>query len=128
MIPNNLGDNLVLKDLKANASVVATGVSAAQDLLALQDEIAVLLDISAPVAGSSPTLTCKLTHCDTSGGSYTDVTGGSFTAAGAAGVSEKISLNKNELKRYVKLDMTIGGTMSPQYYVSAKILGMSKYG
>lgn len=127
MIPKNLGDKLVVKDLKPNASVTTTTVSSAIDLDGLEGEILAMLDVSAPVAGTTPGLAVKLTHCDTSGGSYTDVTGGGFTAAASAQTSQSISLNKNDMKRFVKLSWTISGTDSPQYYVSSKILGMNRY-
>lgn len=127
MIPVNLGDNMQLKNLKPVAAVTTSTVSSALDLNGLEGEIAVLLDVSAPVAGTTPGLACKITECDTSGGSYTDVSGGGFTAVADSASAQKLSLNKDALKRYIKLDYTISGTDSPQYLVSAKVVGLSKY-
>lgn len=127
MIPKNLGDQLQVLNLHPVAAVTGDGLSSAVDIGELSGEIAIILDVSAPVAGTTPGLACKLQHSDTSGGSYTDVTGGAFTAiADSAGV-EKISLNKDEMKRWVKLNKDISGTDSPQYLVSSKIVGMKKY-
>lgn len=123
----NLGDKLQLKNLEAIKSVTANGDSSALDLDGLEGEIAVLLDVSAPVAGTTPGLALKLTHATTSGGSYADVTGGGFTAVAADASAQKISLNRNELRRYVKLNRVISGTDSPEYLISAKIVGVNKY-
>jgi len=123
----NFGDQAQLKDLNPVAAVTASASSSAIDLGSLDGEIAVILDVSAPVAGTTPGLACKLTECATSGGSYTDVVGGGFTAVADAALAELISLNKNELKQFVKLAYAISGTDSPQYLVSAKIVGINKY-
>ncbi len=127
MHPVNLGDQLQLKNLKAVAAITSDGNSSALDLDGLEGEIAVILDVSAPVAGTNPSIACKLQHCDTSGGSYSDVTGGGFTTVTDTASAQKISLNKNEIKRYVKLNYDISGTDSPQYLVSSKIVGLKKY-
>jgi hypothetical protein len=127
MIPNNLGDDCTLIDLKPVAAITADGLSSAQDLVAYEGEIILIVDVSAPVAGTNPTMDIALHHADTSGGSYSAVTGGSITQVTDTAASTKISLNRQDLKRFVKLNMDIGGTMSPQYLVSAKILGMKKY-
>jgi hypothetical protein len=127
MTPVNLGDQLQNLNLLPVAAITSSSVSSAIDLQAIDGEIAVLLDVSAPVAGTNPGLAVKLTECATSGGSYTDVTGGGFTAAADTASAQKISLKKNELKQFVKLSYTISGTSSPQYLVSAKIVGINKY-
>jgi hypothetical protein len=122
----NLGDQLQLLNLVPVSDITSSSVSSAIDLSLYQDEIGCMIDVK-NIAGSSPTLALKLTECDTSGGSYTDVTGGGFTSLTTVAAAQLISLNKNELKRFVKLSWTIGGTMSPEYYLSAKIVGMKKY-
>ena len=52
----------------------------------------------------------KLTESDTSGGTYTDVTGGAFTitAANTASV-QKISVNSDNTKRFIKAVVTVAG-------------------
>lgn len=127
MIPKNLGDNLVVKNLRPNATLSANEDSSAIDLNGLEGEILVMIDSSAALAGSSPTLALKLTESDTSGGSYTDVSGGGFTAQAGTALAQSLSLEKSKLKRFVKLNAVIGGTSSPQYYMGAKIIGMNKY-
>lgn len=126
MRPVNLGDQLQAMNLQSNASITTTGNGSTIDLQELDGEILVTLKVSAPVAGSSPTLACVLQE-SSDDSSYTDVTGGSFTGVTSAASNQSISLNKNELKRYVQLKRTIGGTSSPQYYVAATVLGIKKY-
>jgi len=126
MIPPNLGDHLQVKDLLPVQAVTADGDSDAVDLLELSGEIAVILD-AASSGDAAKTLACKLTECDTSGGSYTDVSGGGFTTVADEASVQKISLNKDALKRYVKLNLnvTTGDTIS--VLTSAKIVGFNKY-
>lgn len=123
----NLGDQLQVKNLLPVASVTSTAAGSAIDLKDLSGEIAVLADVSAPVAGTNPTLSLKLQECDTSDGSFTDVSNGAFTQVTDAASVQKLSLNKDELKRFVKIHKTIGGTSSPEYLVSVKAVGINKY-
>ena len=127
MIPNNLGDELQLVNLDPIAAVTADGLSSAVDMVDYEGEVALIVDVSAPVAGTNPTMNVKLQNADTSGGSYTDVSGGAFTEVTDTASAQKISLHRGALKRFVKLSLDIGGTSSPQYLVSAKILGIKKY-
>lgn len=88
-----------------------------------------ILNASAATAGTTPTLDCKLQHCDTSGGTYADITGATFTqvtgVAGTAGVQIK-KLNVANLKRYVKLIGTIAGTSTPTFDFAAEFVGIKK--
>ena len=70
----------------------------------------------------------KITECDTSGGTYTDVTGGAFTTTSAnTALVEKIYLNVSELKQYLKISSTVaGGTGAGAVAVVA--LASKKYG
>jgi hypothetical protein len=70
----------------------------------------------------------KLQESDTSGGTYTDVTGGAFTTTDAnTALVEKISVNTNDMKRFVKLSITVaGGTGAGA--VSVVALASKKYG
>jgi hypothetical protein len=119
----NLGDQLQVLNLYAVATVTADGLSSAIDLQQLDGEIAVLLDSGA--GGVGATLACKLVESDTSGGSYTDVASGGFSLIGNAASVQKLSLNKDEMKQFVKLSLDVSGTAS--FPVSAKIVGINKY-
>jgi hypothetical protein len=73
-----------------------------------EGDMAVLLDAEAGSAGV--TYAVKLTESDTSGGTYTDVTGGAFTTTAANTASlQKIYVNVTSLKRFVKVSATVAG-------------------
>jgi hypothetical protein len=122
----NLGDKTILLSLLPNDVVTTTGLGSAVDLEDYEGEMAVVLDAEA--GGASITYAVKLQESDTSGGTYTDVTGGAFTTTDAnTALVEKISVNTNDMKRYVKLSITVaGGTGAGA--VSVVALASKKYG
>lgn len=122
---HNLGDVLQVLNLIPAAAVTADGDGTGVDLLTLSGEIAVIIDVSAPVAGTSPTLDLKLQD-SADNSTYGDVTGGAFTQVTDAASVQKLSFNKDELKRYVRIVKDIGGTDSPQYLVSVKGVGVKR--
>lgn len=126
MIPVNLGDDLQLLDLIPVASVAATGNGTGVDLLGYEGEILVTLDC-ANVDGTNPTMDVTLEHSDVLGSGYAAISGAAFTQVTTVASAQKMSLNKNELKRYLRAVKTLGGTMSPHFYVSVKAVGMKKY-
>ena len=123
---HNLGDKTILLSLLPNDVVTTTGLGSAVDLEDYEGEMAVVLDAEA--GGASITYAVKLQESDTSGGSYTDVTGGAFTTTDAnTALVEKISVNTNDMKRFVKLSITVaGGTGAGA--VSVVALASKKYG
>ena len=122
----NLGDKTFVLSLLPNDVVTTTGLGSAVDLEDYEGEMAVVLDAEA--GGASITYAVKLQESDTSGGSYTDVTGGAFTTTDAnTALVEKISVNTNDMKRFVKLSITVaGGTGAGA--VSVVALASKKYG
>ena len=123
---HNLGDKTTLLSLLPNDVVTTTGLGSAVDLEDYEGEMAVVLDAEA--GGASITYAVKLQESDTSGGTYTDVTGGAFTTTDAnTALVEKISVNTNDMKRFVKLSITVaGGTGAGA--VSVVALASKKYG
>lgn len=122
----NLGDKTFVLSLLPSDVVTTTGLGSAVDLEDYEGEMAVVLDAEA--GGASITYAVKLQESDTSGGTYTDVTGGAFTTTDAnAALVEKISVNTNDMKRFVKLSITVaGGTGAGA--VSVVALASKKYG
>jgi len=110
-----------------SAPVTADGNSSAFDLLGYEGQVAIVLNVGDPTAGTNPTLAVKLQHCDTSGGSYTDVSGGGFTSYTTTGSLQTLVLDASVLKRYVEFNFDIGGTMSPSFPVGACLVGQKKY-
>ncbi len=123
---HNLGDKTFVLSLLPSDVVTTTGLGSAVDLNDYEGEMAVVLDAEA--GGASITYAVKLQESDTSGGSYTDVTGGAFTTTDAnTALVEKISVNTNDMKRFVKLSITVaGGTGAGA--VSVVALASKKYG
>jgi len=108
MTIHNLGSKTTILGLLRGDVVTATGLGSAIDLLGYEGDMAVLLDAEA--GGASITYAVKLTESDTSGGTYTDVTGGGFTTTTANTASlQKIFVNVSNLKRFVKASVTVGG-------------------
>lgn len=126
MTIHNLGSKTTILGLLRNDVVTATGLGSAIDLLGYEGDIAVLLDAEA--GGASITYAVKLTESDTSGGTYTDVTGGGFTTTTANTASlQKIFVNVSNLKRFVKVSITVaGGTGAGAVAVIG--LASAKYG
>jgi hypothetical protein len=126
MTIQNLGTKTEVLNVLPSDVVTATGVGSAIDLLDYEGDIAVSLDAEA--GGGSVTYAVKLTESDTSGGTYTDVSGGGFTTSGAnAAVTEKISINTDSIKRFIKASVTVaGGTGAGA--VSVVAFGSKKYG
>ena len=126
MTIHNLGSKTTILGLLRNDVVAATGTGSAIDLLGYEGDIAVLLDAEA--GGGTITYAVKLTESDTSGGTYTDVTGGGFTTTTANTASlQKIFVNVSNLKRFVKVSITVAnGTGAGAVAVIG--LASAKYG
>ena len=98
----NLGSKTTLVALRPNALGNSTATGSALDLTAYEGAMIVFLDATA--GGSGITYAVKLTECDTSGGTYSDVSSGGFTTSDAnTATAQKMTLNTNDLKRFVKL-------------------------
>lgn len=126
MTIHNLGTKTTILGLLRNDVVAATATGSAIDLLGYEGDMAVLLDAEA--GGASITYAVKLTESDTSGGTYTDVTGGAFTTTTANTASlQKITVDVTSLKRFVKATATVaGGTGAGAVAVIG--LASAKYG
>lgn len=95
------------------------------DLKDFDGDIQVILDSGA--AAASGTMTGKLQHSDTTtSGDFSDVTGGGFTAVAQAVSKQVITLNRDELKRYMRFVGTIASSGTTTYSVNG--YGLKKYG
>lgn len=120
----NWGDAGDLTSLH-NAAVSSDSQSTGVDVSAYDGQVAIVLG-AINTAGTTPTLAVKVQESDSSGSGYTDVTGGGFAAIDNTGGIQKIVLNADALKKYIRLDFDIGGTSSPAFGVSAAIIGPKK--
>ena len=115
-------DNFTSTEAMPCASRTSTATSSASDLKEYEGEAKAIL-MSSAGSGTSPTLNVKFQHCDTSGGSYEDVTGASFTqVTGSADSFETISFKTDEVKRYAKVVGTIAGTETPTFSYGVAIV------
>ena len=138
MYVNNLGDALTQIAIAPVASVSSTSNATGVDLTGAptnstavntgntnyEGEIAFLLD-AANTAGSTPTLAIKLQD-SADNSTFADITGGAFTGLTTVASQQKIVLNKDNLRRYVRAAYTIGGTSSPAYNVSIQAVVAKK--
>lgn len=129
MIPVNLGDQLQVKTMKIAATDTSASASgSAVDLSGLEGEIAVLLNAAHGSGNTDNTLAVKIQHSDTTtSGDFVDVSGAAFsTVNGTTDSVQSMSLNKNELKRYVRYSSAMAGT-SKSFVWGALIVGLNKY-
>jgi len=110
--------------LLATTTITGTGDQTGVDLLEYDGDIQVIL--SGTASGSGADLTFRLEESDDNV-TYTAVTGGGFTAIGNTAAKQVKTLNRDELKRYVRLSCTAEtGTASSA--VTCFGYGLKKYG
>jgi hypothetical protein len=110
--------------LLATTTITGTGDQTGVDLLEYDGDIQVIL--SGTAAGSGADLTFRLEESDDNS-TFTAVTGGGFTAIGNTAAKQVKTLNRDELKRYVRLSCTAEtGTASSA--VTCFGYGLKKYG
>lgn len=115
----------VITNLAAAERLSATTTSPAVDLSDYTGLAALVLNSSATEAADN-TMDVKLTHCDTSGGSYVDA-GIAFTqVTNAAASFQTKTFSVDGLKRYVKVVSTLGGT-TPKCTRSVSLVGNKAY-
>ena len=92
----------------ANDVTTATKTGSAVDLEDYEGDIALSLDAEA--GGSGITYAVKLTECDTTDGTYTDLSGAAFTTTTAnTALVEQLIVNGDESKRFIKCVVTVAG-------------------
>lgn len=109
----------------ATAAKTSTATSSAIDLLEYDGDILLILDCAAGT-GSSPTLDIKLTECATTGGTYTDLSGATFTQVTGSASLQTLVINKDSAERFVKIVSTIGGS-TPSFTFSLNAVALKKY-
>ena len=126
---HNLGSKTYIASLFGADSRTATANGTAFDLQGSNDaegEAIVILDSEAG-SGTAPTLDVKLQD-SADNSSFADITDKTFTQVtdGGAGF-EKISINANDVRRYVRAVATFGGT-SPVFVFGVSLVYGKKYG
>ena len=118
-------DKLTVVAGKATGAVTSTATSSAIDLLEYDGDVLLVLDCAAGT-GTSPTLDVKITNSDASSGTYTDLSGATFTQVTDAASMQTLVINKDSAERYIKIVQTITGS-SPSFTFSINLIGVKKY-
>lgn len=103
--------------LLSPASRTATGTGTAVDMRNYTGRAAVIFHSAAAASGTSPTIDAKLRHSN-DGTTWADVTGATFTQVTTSASVEAISVDCDQLRRYVEGYVTIGGTAVPTFVCS----------
>jgi hypothetical protein len=118
-------DKLQHFTLLATTTITATGDQTGVDLAGYEGDVQIILTGTA--AGADADLTFRIEESDTLGGTYSAATGGGFTAIGNAAAKEVITLNSNDLKRFIRLSCT-DETGTASSAVTCLGFGLKKYG
>jgi hypothetical protein len=117
--------HFVLHPLGQETSTFTGATTNIADLRDFDGDIQIILDSGA--AAASGTMTAKIQHSDTTtSGDFSDVTGGGFTAVAQAASKQVMTLNRDNLKRYIRLVGTIAASGTTTYSVNG--YGLRKYG
>jgi hypothetical protein len=117
-------DKLQHFTLLATTTITATGDQTGVDLAGYEGDVQIIL--SGTAAGADASLTFRIEE-SADNSTFTAATGGGFTAIGNAAAKEVITLNSNDLKRYIRLSCTAEtGTASSA--VTCFGFGLKKYG
>jgi hypothetical protein len=117
-------DKLQHFTLLATTTITGTGNQTGVDIKDYEGDVQIIL--SGTAAGASADLTFRIEE-SSDDSSYTAATGGGFTAIGNAAAKQVITLNSNDLKRYIRLSCTAEtGTASSS--VTCFGFGLKKYG
>ena len=110
--------------LLATTTITDVGDQTGVDLAGYEGDVQIIL--SGTAAGSATDLTFRIEE-SADNSTYTAATGGSFTDIGNAAYKEVLTLNSNDLKRYIRLSCT-AKTGSPSSDVTCFGFGLKKYG
>jgi hypothetical protein len=117
-------DKLQHFTLLATTTITATGNQTGVDLAGYEGDVQIIL--SGTAAGADADLTFRIEE-SADNSTFTAATGGTFTAIGNAAYKEVITLNSNDLKRYIRLSCT-DETGTASSAVTCFGFGLKKYG
>jgi len=117
-------DKLQHFTLLATTTITGTGDQTGVDLAGYEGDVQIIL--AGTAAGAGADLTFRIEE-SADNSTFTAATGGGFTAIGNAAAKQVITLNSNDLKRYIRLSCTAEtGTASSA--VTCFGFGLKKYG
>jgi len=108
----------------APATVTGVGTGSGVDLMGYDGDV--LFVMHATAAGASAGFSVRLEHSDASGSGYEAITGGAFTDIANAAYLGHVTISKDDVKRYVRVNIhTETGTASS--IISVTGFGAKKY-
>lgn len=114
-------------ELAANATRTTTLTATGAEVLDYGGTAQLVLQSTAGT-GTTPTLDVKIQDSATLGGTYTDITGATFArVTDAADVTEMIPLNIGDVKEFIRVVGTIGGT-TPSFVFGVSMIGTLQSG
>ena len=119
----------ILQQAQNNPQIVLNAVSAANTAAAWSAAIDMLgyegvVEFIVQTGAITGTLDLKLQDCDTSGGSYADVTGATAAQVTAANKLSSIKVDVRNVRRFIKL---VGTVVTGPVLISAIVCGAKKY-
>jgi len=125
----NLVESLDVKSLVAPQTLTADVLSAAFDTLGYEGAMKVAFITAAPSTGD--TLDVTVQSSDTSGGTYAVVDGGTFAqltdASTGAALAPSLNIDRRKCKRFVKVNLDVGGASISFAFGGALFMGAKKY-
>jgi len=118
-------DKLALIAGHPTAARTSTGQTSGIDLKNYDGDVVFLLD-SAAGTGTSPTLDVTIED-SADNSSFAAISGAAFTQVVDAASAQKLVVNKDSARRYVRIKYTVGGT-TPSFTFSVNAVGVLKYG
>ena len=118
-------DKIALIAGHPTAARTATGQTSGIDLKDYDGDVVFLLD-SAAGTGTSPTLDVTIED-SADNSSFAAITDAAFTQVTGTASAQKLVVNKDSARRYVRVKYTIGGT-TPSFTFSVNAVGVTKYG
>jgi hypothetical protein len=120
----DLKNSLVAPDVQTiqPSALTTTTNGSAIDLILSDGSCFASLHVGA-VTGTTPTLDVKIQESDTSGGTYSDITGATFAQQTTA--THHLWINFKRSKRFCRAVATIGGS-SPSFTLAVAIFGGKK--
>jgi hypothetical protein len=121
-IAGGSGTAASLIDSASYAASVTEGTGPVVQIEGARGEAVIILNAGTKTVGTNPTLDVALYESDSGSGSWTLVPNGAFTRATTTKSLQQLSIRPSERKNYVTAKITIGGTSTPTYPISAEIL------
>ena len=120
-------ENLEVVSARSLAGTSATHTSSATSLVDYEGDVMLVLNATAGSGTNTPTLTVRVKQNDTASGSYDFVTGAEFTPVTDTASVQKLVINSNEIKRFIKINALVSGT-DPSFSYSVNLIACKKYG